>query len=161
MSPNEIKFYFQYALFLRQIVNNEQEAQALFDKASHIFQMIISIKTMGTNGKESSTNATEYGLYGENTAVGVIMVALEAEKVGTVIHINEEIQRTLGHQKKNVVGKKVNSIQPAPICLVHDRILRRFLDSAKTTVLNHNLQLFALTSEGYLRPIFIIVKLYP
>lgn len=40
-------------------------------------------------------------------------------------------------------------------------ILRRFLNSAKRLVINHNLQLFAMTSEGYLRPIYIIVKLYP
>lgn len=89
------------------------------------------------------------------------MLALEAEKVGTIIHANDELQRTLGHLRKNLIGKKINTIQPTPISLVHDRILRRFLDTAKRTVLNHNLQLFALTSEGYLRPIYIIVKLYP
>ena len=35
------------------------------------------------------------------------------------------------------------------------------METAKRTVLNHNLQLFALNEEGYLVPIYVIVKLYP
>ena len=31
--PNEIKFFHQYAIFLKQIVNNEQEAEVQVDKA--------------------------------------------------------------------------------------------------------------------------------
>jgi hypothetical protein len=53
---------------------------------------------------DSDGNVTEQELYGENKAVGVIMLALEAEKVGTIIHINDEIQRTLGHTRKNAIG---------------------------------------------------------
>jgi PAS domain S-box-containing protein len=89
------------------------------------------------------------------------MLALEAEKVGTVIHINDELQRTLGHERKNLIGKKINTIQPTPISMVHDRILNRFLNTNKRKILNHNFQIFALTNEGYLRPIYLVVKLYP
>ena len=34
ISPNDIKFYYKYANFLKMIVNNEQEAEKLFDHAA-------------------------------------------------------------------------------------------------------------------------------
>lgn len=77
------------------------------------------------------------------------------------MHTNDEMQRVLGHKRNDLIGKKVNSLQPTPIGDIHDSILRRFVNSAKRTVLNHNLQLFAITADGYLRPINVIVKLYP
>lgn len=70
---------------------------------------MISVKNLG-GGDGADQTVTEQGLYGENTGVGVIMLALEAEKVGTIIHINDEIERCLGHHRKNVIGKKVNNI---------------------------------------------------
>jgi len=91
----------------------------------------------------------------------LIILALSAEKVGVILHTNDELQRILGHKRQNLIGKKINTIQPAPISNIHDKILKRFLESAKRTVLDHNLQLFAMTEEGYLMPIYIIVKLYP
>ena len=123
--------------------------------------MMMSVKNLNGAQEGSNASVTEQGLYGENTAVGIMMLALEAERVGIILHINDEIERTLGYQRKNVIGIKINNIQPAPISVVHDSILNRFLNTAKRTVLNTNLQLFSLTSEGYLRPIWIIVKLYP
>jgi hypothetical protein len=40
-------------------------------------------------------------------------------------------------------------------------MIHRFLETAQRRITNHVLELFALTDEGYLRPIHIIVKLYP
>ena len=54
--------------------------------------MMMSVKNLGGQPENgSSTGITEQGLYGENTAVAIIMIALEAEKVGTIIHINDEM----------------------------------------------------------------------
>lgn len=89
----------------------------------------VNVKNLGNTGATGKI-VTEQILYGENTAVGIIMAALEAENVGVILHINDEITRLLGHKRKDVIGKKVNNIQPSPISDVHDNILRRFLNSA-------------------------------
>lgn len=44
---------------------------------------------------------------------------------------------------------------------MHDRFLHNFLDTAKRTVLDLVLQLPAIDTNAYVRPIYIIVKLYP
>lgn len=57
---------------------------------------MTSVKNLGSTGN-SDKNVTEQSLYGENTAVGIITLALEAERVGIITHINDEITRLLGH----------------------------------------------------------------
>jgi hypothetical protein len=45
---------------------------------------------------------------------------------------------------------------------VHDNILKRFLVNYKdSNLLNNTRQLYAISSEGYLRPISMLIKLYP
>jgi PAS domain-containing protein len=118
--PNEIKFYYMYANFLKMIVNNEQEAERLFERAAQIYSVLSS----------STKKANHYGgrsseelIFGENTAVAVIMISLSARKVGEIIHTNDEIYRVLGYKRKHLIGKKVNMIMPGPIAMVHDRFL--------------------------------------
>lgn len=89
------------------------------------------------------------------------MISLEADRVGTIVHTNDEIYRILGYVRNSLIGRKINSIQPKPIAEVHDLILRKFLDTAKRNVINHTLQLYGITAEGYMKPILLIAKLYP
>jgi PAS domain S-box-containing protein len=84
------------------------------------------------------------------------------DRVGTIIHTNDEIYRILGYQRKELIGQKINKIQPRPVAFVHDTILKRFLVNYKdSNVLNNTRQLYAISAEGYLRPISILIKLYP
>ena len=93
--------------------------------------------------------------------MSLVLISMQPEELGKIIHTNQELQRVLGHMRKDLIGKKINVIQPSPIAAFHDQILRRFLETAKRNVLNHSLQLFAIDGKGYLRPINIIVNLYP
>ncbi|TNV87908.1 hypothetical protein FGO68_gene2105 [Halteria grandinella] len=158
MQPDNISFLIDYSIFLKQIVNNEMEALVQFERAQNIYNLTICHRNMN---QQSNGSKTELDLYGENTAYGVIIGSLEALKVGIIIHANKEIERILGHSSKSLIGKKINSLQPRPISLAHDKILRKFLETADRRVVNHTLQLYAITDEGYMRPINILVKLYP
>lgn len=89
------------------------------------------------------------------------MVALSAEKVGQIVHTNDEIMRVLGYTRKQLIDKNVSVIQPTPIGAVHDNFLRGFLETTKLKLLNHILQMFAVTADGYLKPINLMLKLYP
>jgi PAS domain S-box-containing protein len=86
-----------------------------------------------------------------------VICALSAEEVGRVTHINDEVYRTLGYQRKDLIGKNIKEITPTPIALVHDQFLTNFLETAKSTMLNRERELFALTKEGYFRPIKVML----
>ncbi len=43
-------------------------------------------------------------IFGENTAVAIIMIALSAEKVGEIIHTNDEVKRVFGYKRKEIIG---------------------------------------------------------
>lgn len=152
-----------YARFLKQIVNNDQEAVQQYERAMHIYTRFITSKGRGglIDGGQSSSDNTELLMFGENSASAVVVMSLEAEKVGYMLHTNDEIYRLLGYERKNLIGKKVNMLQPRMIADIHDQFLKKFLETAKRSVLNHTLQLFAITASGYVSPISLLIKLYP
>jgi hypothetical protein len=49
-----------------------------------------------------------------------------------------------------LINKKINLIMPLGMAENHDGFIKRFLETAKRNVLNHIVQLFAVTAEGYL-----------
>lgn len=60
------------------------------------------------------------------------------DNVGRIIHTNDEVYRTLGYLRKDLIGQNVNKIQPRPVAVVHDGILKRFLNNYKNSrVLNN------------------------
>ncbi|TNV87993.1 hypothetical protein FGO68_gene6410 [Halteria grandinella] len=158
INPNDIKFLLGYASFLWQIVHTEQEAQFVFEKAFQIYQRLPQY---GQGSDGMLAHSTEKGNFGENSAVSIVIVALSAEEVGRIIHVSDEMQRALRHKRQNLIGKNISTITPTPIAIVHDRFLQNFLETAKSTMLNQSRQLFAMTADGYLRPIQVLLQLYP
>ena len=115
ISPNDIRFLLYYAKFLKQIVNSEQEALALYEKAQNIYQRIMSNnkgKDLGGTGGGPTSGPSTYEtcLYGDNSAGGILILGLSADKVGVIMAANDEIARILGYPRKYLVGSKVNSI---------------------------------------------------
>lgn len=78
-----------------------------------------------------------------------------------VIHANEELESVLGFKKKDVIGKKVDAIIPRPMAKPHDKLIQKYFETAKPTVIEIRRQLFAATNEGYIREVELIVKVIP
>ena len=97
---------------------------------------------MGGSGQSGGAKS-ENTLFGENTARGIVIIALSAEKVGTIMHANEEMYRILGFNRKDLIQKNVSCLQPPLISHEHDSFLRRFLETARREVLNHQRTLLA------------------
>ena len=103
--PSEMKFLHRYALFLRQIVNNEFDAITLFEKTCNIFQAKIQRKAASVPNNEQT-------MFGENTASAIIIISATSQKIGTVVHANEELYHMFGFMPKDLVGKSVNLLMP-------------------------------------------------
>ncbi len=101
ISPSDIKFYYKYASFLKMIVNNEQEAEKYFDLAAQIYSVLSSSTKKATH---YGGRSTEELIFGENTAVAVVMISLATRQVGNIIHSNDEVFRILGYKRKNLIG---------------------------------------------------------
>lgn len=109
--PSEIKFLYRYGTFLLHIINNEFDALQLFETAYNVFQSKISKRGMPTN---------EQGIFGENSASGLIIITANSTDVGVVIHANNEVEPILGYNRKDLINKNINQIMPRPIAKVHD-----------------------------------------
>ena len=77
------------------------------------------------------------------------------------MHANDELESVLGYKRKSVTGKNITFLMPKPIGKVHDKFIERFFETAKPTVIDIKRQLFGVTNLGYIRPIRLLVKVYP
>lgn len=100
-------FHFRYASFLKIVVNNDYEAQKVFDKAASIYSVLINQRQ---KAGVSENNASEKIIFGENTAAAIIILSLKGEDVGRIQHTNNEVYRLIGYRRNELVGKKINKI---------------------------------------------------
>jgi PAS domain S-box-containing protein len=91
----------------------------------------------------------------------VIIISATSTKIGTIIHTNEEVEEVLGYKRKDLIGRNITTIIPRPIAKVHDRLVQRYFETAKPTVIEIQRQLFGVMKEGYLQEVDLIVKVYP
>ena len=128
------------------------------EKAASIYSVLVTArKKLSFYGSSTSEDI----IFGENTAVAIVMIALSAEKLGEIMHTNDEVQRVFGYKRRQMIGMKINMLNPLPIAKVHDRFLRTFLETAQRHVIDNVRQVPAVGSNGYLRPVHICVKLDP
>ena len=89
------------------------------------------------------------------------MISATSSQIGTVIHVNDEVEGILGYKKKDLLNKNISMIIPRPIAKVHDRLIQRYFQTAKPTVIDIKRELFGVSNEGYLKPVRLLVKVYP
>jgi PAS domain S-box-containing protein len=111
--------------------------------------------------KGNAMPINEHTIFGENSASAVIIISATSSKIGTIIHCNEEIENVLKYKRQELIGKNVSILTPRPIAKVHDRLVQRYFETAKPTVIEIKRQLFGVTKEGYLQEIELIVKVLP
>ncbi len=83
-----MKFLYHYANFLKMVVNNDMQASQVLEKAASVYSVLVTTrKKISFYGSSTSEDI----IFGENTATAIIMIALSAEKVGQILHTNEEV----------------------------------------------------------------------
>ncbi|TNV87853.1 hypothetical protein FGO68_gene5771 [Halteria grandinella] len=152
--PNEIKFLYRYGIFLLKIIHNEYDSLECFRKAQTTY-------VGKDNKKGAQMPVNEQTIFGENTAAGIVVISATSSKIGTIIHCNEEVESVLGFQKRDIIGSNVTVLIPRPIAKVHDRLIQRYFETAKPTVIEIKRYLLANSRDGYLKEIELIVKVFP
>lgn len=144
----------RYGNFLLHIIHNEYDAQENFRRAITIFFSRITKKGNGMTANEQT-------IFGENSASAIIIISATSSSIGTVIHANEELEVVLGYKRKELIGRNITMIIPRPIAKAHDKLIQRYFETAKPTVIEIKRQLLAANKDGYLREIELIVKVFP
>lgn len=109
----------------------------------------------------NSTSENEISIFGENTASAIIIISANSGQVGIIAHTNEEIENLLGYKRKELLKKNVKDIIPKALGLGHDFLITRYFETAKPHVIEIKRRSFALTKQGYMKPVELLVKVYP
>ena len=52
-------------------------------------------------------------------------------------------------------------MMPSPLAVMHDQFVEDFFESAKSKIMNRNVNVFGLTKDGYLKLVNLLIKVYP
>ena len=70
-----------------------------------------------------------------NSSAAIIVISATSIKIGTIIHSNEEIEQILGYKREELIGRNISMIMPRPIMKAHDKLVQRYFETAKPTVI--------------------------
>ncbi len=69
--------------------------------------------------------------------VGVITISQDLNTLGLIESANAIALSIFGYNKRDVVGRNISIIVPAPMSGSHQTYLRQYVESGKTTVCDH------------------------
>jgi len=150
--PNEVKFFVGYGTFLKEIINNDIDAQIYLEKAFNIYNNRLSKKVLPNN---------EQNIFGENSLVSIIIIDANSKNIGNIVHANEESIQMFHYKREELLDTNISQHMPKPIGKVHNRFIERYFDTARPKVIDIKRELFAVNKEGYMFPIVLLVKVYP
>lgn len=70
-------------------------------------------------------------MLGLNTGSAIFMVEASSKNLGTILHVNDEVEFQLGYQRSELLGKKINCIMPDAVNQLHNGFLMRYLETGK------------------------------
>ena len=152
IDPDNIKGWILYAIFQKKIMEDEYGA----------FDSYMTIK----RHEESRNISMKYWIqsdskYGIKTNAAIIIISGKKQDIGTIIDVNNEIQKIFGYQKKNLIGENVSILMPDIIGVHHNSFLESYFIKDDQSDINEIVEdlVFAQHLNGYLVPSTKIVKL--
>jgi PAS domain S-box-containing protein len=100
--------------------------------------------------QKGANPVNEQTIFGENSASSILIIKATSEEIGTILHANYELEKTLGFKRTEVIGKNISLIMPRLIGRKHDLFIKRYFDTAKAKVIDIKRQLLARANDGYL-----------
>lgn len=78
-----------------------------------------------------------------------IFMSGSIKDVGTITKVNSAALQMFGYTRAEMEGHDVSMLMPRPFATFHSTFLRRYLDSARSSLLNRVKTLFALHKNGF------------
>lgn len=150
--PDHIMTYTTFSYFLKNVANNEVEAEEYKQKADQ-----IKANLEGLNKKTFSDDLS-FSINRENA---IIIISGNLESLGVIANVNEHTQDIFGFSYNDLVGFSINRIIPKNIAVLHDSFLIQFFETGKPKILSKEIFTFGQNKNGILVPIAILVKTMP
>lgn len=152
INNNHIKCLEIYGYFLKDIVNDANEAQKILDKAEYLIKTQLINKQFLDNDRQK---------YGENSNTCIITCSGNYNNMGIITNCNNEITRILGFNKLDIIGQKVNRVMPKIYSDYHDTFMNNFLDTSESKVLGLERLVLALNIDGFIIPSTLMIQVLP
>ena len=125
--------------FFKYVVFKPQEYLAEIQKSKQIYQT----KKIGNLGSFSDLNNERC----------LIIANLSFKKPMGVDFINKACSKLLKYQQSEVASLRINQFMPSLIAEQHHKIVDRFLQTGKASLLNTKREIFVKSRSGYIIPV--------
>ena len=152
IDPSFLQVFFSYGLFLRIVKNTREEAEAILKQAIIGYRGILPYQK-----KNKGIDLTN--LYNENNII--IRISLQTDRFGIIIAASDNIAQYFGYESRLVLNKNVNFLMPEFIKQRHNDIIKAYLNTGKSSMMNMNRKVFGLHKNGYLMPFYMYITPFP
>jgi PAS domain S-box-containing protein len=145
-SPQDLR---AYASFIGNVVQDEEEAIRLYDRAD-------DIDNSRAKAQLKNMKITSIDIFDDRN--GVITIDGSLENIGRIINVNAGICRLYGYTSDELIGRNIQILVPDPFSEDHDLFLTKYIETGKGTVIDKLRLLFGLHKNGYLIPLMVNVR---
>ena len=92
--------------------------------------------------------------------LAIVLASIETDKPGMIVDASSSVQTLFNIPKENLVGQKIDIVLPRFIAKSHDSFIKRYTSHCRPD-LNRLTHTYARTTDGFLFPVSIRLKIYP
>jgi PAS domain S-box-containing protein len=145
-SPQDLR---AYASFIGNVLQDEEEALRLLDRAD-------DIDNSRAKAQLKNTKIIDIDIFDDRN--GMITIDGTLENIGRIINVNAGISRLYGYTSDELIGRNIQILVPDPFSKDHDRFLTKYIETGKGTVIDKLRLLFGLHKNGHLIPLMVNVR---
>jgi len=152
INPNHIRTLKIYGNFLKDIMNDNFEAQRIIEKAEYAEKSI---------NLDRNLFETDRLKYSENSKTCILMCSGNIHSMGKVLDASSEMTNILNFSHSEIIGQSINQIMPEIIGMNHDALMMRYFQTSVPNVIGRERPVFPMNKAGYIVPCALMIKVYP
>ena len=152
LSPDNVKTLCYFGSFKAKVLFSENEGRRYIELASHYAKSILRPK------QDSEDMRFKYG---ENTDSAMICASGNQETFGLITSANQELQKCLGYEPAELIGKDVKATIPMSLAEIHSEIMVNYFETGKGTIVNRERLIYPLRQDGFITPINGLLRIMP
>ncbi|KRX01222.1 hypothetical protein PPERSA_05622 [Pseudocohnilembus persalinus] len=137
LNENNIRTLINYGFFIRDVVNDETEANKQF-----------------VDNQKSK--------FGENSNCGIIIMSANLKTRYHVKNINYDTTRLYQFTKYDLLNQNIKKkIMPRQFGIIHDQLIDHYMDTSQPIIIGKETLLFPVNKDGYIVPSYLLIKILP
>jgi len=158
LAPQAPSLRRHYAAFLSELANDPRRAAEARTDAEQMEEELARARTQAAVSSDLLLGmlVPEFDMAGEHVAL--LRVSAQVGNVGIVTFANNSALRLLGYNRRELLGRDINTLVPEPIATVHPLFLNNYMQTGTEVVINTSRVYFVQHRGGHMLPAAVNIR---